>query len=336
MPNSETFDFQTYDSKLLRTGLKKSVLLRFDESEQSGLFPVNTVKGSEEGPTLLVLAAVHGDEYEGVRALIELYRNLQANDIRGTLIMVPVANVSSYYSGNRTTLVDGLNLARVFPGSLNGTFTERLAFALNHTLIAKADFLLDLHSGGTHYAMPLMVGYYENDSTECGRKSKAAAEAFGIEVIWGHEEVAPGRTVSTATDCGIPWLYIEGYGGRRIRDYEYKHYYEGTLRLLKHMGMLITPENWIRDEPLALKYRFLGDGDLDKAPVAEQDGFFVPAVKLLDKVDKGQTIGMIYDWFGDELQVVRSHQDGYVMMLREVPYTLKGEGLFTIANHQII
>jgi predicted deacylase len=336
MPHVEHISFEQFDPSSLERGAKRSMLLRFDDSEtESGVIPVNVVTGTEDGPTLLVLAAVHGDEYEGVRALIELYRAISPDDLRGTLITVPVVNVSSYRSGTRTSGTDGRNLAREFPGSPTGTYTQKLAHALDCALIARADFLLDLHSGGSHYAMPLMVGYYENEQSEIGRKSKAAAEAFGIDVMWGHEEVAPGRTVSAATDRGIPWLYIEGYGGKRIREQELKHFYEGTLRLLDHLQMLRNPGVWIDCPANPVACRMLGEGDLDQAPVARHDGFFIPSVRLLDRVSAGQTIGMVYDWFGSPLQEVQSQQDGYVMMLREVPYTRLGDGLYALAAHKL-
>ena len=45
----------------------------------------------------------------------------------GTLLMIPVCNMAAYATAIRNSPVDGLNLARVFPGSETGTLTQRIA-----------------------------------------------------------------------------------------------------------------------------------------------------------------------------------------------------------------
>ena len=45
--------------------------------------PTILVRGSSPGPTLLVSAGVHGDEYEGVRAIFETCEALDPASLRG-------------------------------------------------------------------------------------------------------------------------------------------------------------------------------------------------------------------------------------------------------------
>jgi len=313
-------------------GEKRHYWVRYSQEElDAGKLPCTVVRGREPGATLLVMAAVHGDEYEGVRALIDLTRRLNPEHIKGTLVTVQAANMSAYLGTSRTSPADGKNLARVFPGSPAGTYTERLASVLRDKFIARADFLLDLHSGGTYYAMPPLVGYYHCPEHEVGRRSQAAAEAFGMDVIWGHDVVGPGRTLSAALEFGIPWLYTEGYGGRRIREEELRLYYEGILRLMDHLGMLTEPQLWLDGPAPPATRRFVGGGDLDQSATSQCDGFFIPSVRLLQKVAQGERIGGIFNLHGQEMQIVTAMQDGYVMMLRETPYTNKGDALFALA-----
>jgi predicted deacylase len=326
--NIEDFDLD----RLEEYGSKQTYQLKFDRGlRNEGIIPVNLIKGEEKGKTLVVFAGVHGDEYEGIQTIIQIYRHLLPTEIHGTLVMIPVANVSAYYAGTRTSKVDGKNLARSFPGNPEGEYTSRLAWYLQKTFISKADFLLDLHSGGTHYAMPPMVGYYYDSDSEIGRKSKAAAIAFGMEVIWGHDNVGLGRTISSAMDYSVPWLYTEGYGGKRIKREEQRLYEHGVYRLLKHMDMLLNVDKYISGPQKNIVHRVMGDGNLDKAVTAETDGFFIPKVKLLDKINSRDTIGILYNWYGEQLQVVKTNQSGIVMMLREIPYTNKGDGLYAVA-----
>ena len=173
------------------------------------------------GPTLLVLGGVHGDEYEGPHAVRTVFRELAADQLRGTFIGVPVTNVPAFEAGTRGSPLDGLNLARVFPGSRTGTPTERIAYQVG-CLIGRCDQLIDLHSSGTHAAMPTLAGYYANDS-EVGWRSRAAAFAFGAPVVWGHPTVAPGAHGERGDGAANPlalyrmsgWrLAAPGYGPR--------------------------------------------------------------------------------------------------------------------------
>lgn len=324
----------SFDPQNLTPG-KHYFRLSFDDRvKDHGYIPVNVLKGHKEGPTLLILAAVHGDEYEGVQTVIQLLRKLTVQDIRGTLLLVPVANVSSYFHGSRTSVIDGGNLARAFPGKKDGSYTERLAWHLNEALLDRSDFLLDLHSGGSHYAIPAMVGYHHRleDGAPC--QSWQAAENFGMPVIWGHEHVPPGRTVSAATEKNIPWLYTEGYGGKRVRAEEQQLYEAGALRLMHFLNMLCSPDKWIDKEVSPIHHRLLGDGNLDKGATAECNGFFIPEVSLLDQVAEGDLIGRIVDWVGQDLQLIHAETDGFVMRLRATPLTNKGDGLYTLASKQ--
>ncbi|MFS0821548.1 succinylglutamate desuccinylase/aspartoacylase family protein [Bacillus sp. 1P02SD] len=321
-----------FDLKQVKAGEKASFELVFDREVKEGFIPVNVIKGQKEGKTLLVLGGVHGDEYEGIQTIIQVFRDLSVTDITGTLVMIPVVNVSSYINGTRTTGVDGENLARAFPGDSNGNFTSRLAWHLHETFIRNADFLLDLHSGGTHYAMPALVGYYYDSNSQISQISKAAAEAFGMKVIWGHEQVGPGRTISSALSLNVPWLYTEGYGGKRIKREEQKQYEIGVYRLLNYLSLLTVPNKWVNEPKEEIEFRLLGDGNLDKAAFAEKDGFFIPSVNLLDEVKTNDRVGILYDLFGNKLQWIMAEKPGVVVMLRETPFTNKGDGLYALAE----
>jgi predicted deacylase len=320
-------------SKKLQPGTKGSYWLTFDTSDAGEAYiPVHVVKGQLQGPTLLILAAVHGDEYEGVQTAIELCRDLLPQHIRGTAMFVPVTNVSAYYGISRNTPEDGGNLAREFPGTTDGTVTQRLAWYIAARLLADADFLLDFHSGGAYLALTPFVGYYHHDS-ELGRRSQAAAEAFGMTTIWGHERILPGRTITAATEQGIPWLYTEGYGGRRVKEEEQLSFRNGALRLMEHLSMLIDSQTWIREAapPIRLRLRGSEHFDLDSTQ-AEMDGFFIPAVRLGDRVEPGDKVGAVYDWFGQEVQGVYAEIAGYVVSLSGTPKVQQGMNLYLLAN----
>ncbi|WJH32856.1 succinylglutamate desuccinylase/aspartoacylase family protein [Paenibacillus sp. CC-CFT747] len=179
--------------------------------------------------------------------------------------------------------------------------------------------------------MATLAGYYHADS-ELGRRSRAAAEAFGTALLWGHTDIAGGRSISSAQSLGIPWLYTEAFGGQRIRPEDSEAFFTGTLRLMRHLGMLTGPERWKLDkEPVPLKTIY-GDGNFDASVVSETDGFFIPAVPLGSEVACGDKIGAIVSLTGAERQEVRAYADGYLVMVVGTPKVERGQPLYLLAS----
>lgn len=351
-------ELQHYEAKAVCRGTKRYLECMADIGLDEPLaLPVLQVDGAGAGPVLLVLAAVHGDEYEGVETVLRLYRSLRPNRLAGSVIMIPAANLLAYRGGTRVTPEDGVNMARAFPGNPDGTPTERLAYHLHHRFIAQADFLLDLHSGGAHYAVSTLVGYYENEASETGRRSRAAAEAFGAELLWAHTDIAPGRSVSSALSLGVPWLYTEAYGGRRIRREDAELFYSGAYRLMRHLGMLgeaadetdktgdqagahaeqavpiqVPAHNGAKQAERRPPTRIYGDGNFDGSETAGADGFFIPAVSLNTIVRAGDKIGAVCRLDGLELQEVRASRGGMVVMLAGSPPVRAGDPLYMLAG----
>lgn len=104
------------------------------------------------GPSLLLMAGNHGDEYEGELQLGRLMRRLDVPAMRGAVTILPMANLPAVMAAKRCSPFDGGNLNRAFPGDPTGTPTARMAHFLEHDLFPRHDAVLDLHSGGTSMA----------------------------------------------------------------------------------------------------------------------------------------------------------------------------------------
>lgn len=290
--------------------------------------PVLAAAGAAEGPTLAVLAGVHGDEYEGIRAIPQIFRAFSPADLRGRLLAVPVCNVPAFRSATRVSPIDGLNLARVFPGDPAGTATQRIAHVLTERIIAPASLLIDLHSAGVAYTMPTLVGYPYAE-TPLARAARAAAEAFGCAVLWGHppDPAAGGRTISAAEQLGIPWIYTEAAGGGRAAPADVACYTEGVLNVLRHMGMLPG-----QPDPRPIRHHLLGAGNTDDPIRAQASGYFVAEVGLLDAVLPQQLLGRVLDLFGATIEEIRARRAGRVVMIRGLPMIHAGEGAFLLTG----
>src|SRR5262249_11224259 len=143
-------------------------------------------------------------------------------------------NPPAFWNGTRTSPLDDGNLARLFPGKLDGTHTEVLAWWIDRLLIARADLLLDMHSAGVRCLMPTLIGHLEADSA-----AYEAALAFGAPVLWTHPVISPGRTLSAAIARGIPALYAEARGAGRIHPDDLRVYRRGCYNLLRHLEIIV-------------------------------------------------------------------------------------------------
>ena len=286
--------------------------------------PVLHVRGASPGKTLVATGAVHGDEYEGVRAILETFEELDPAAMSGEFLAVPVANPPAFWNGTRTSPLDNGNLARVFPGAPEGDATAVIAWNLGHRIIAKADFYLDLHSGGVGWSMPSMAGYDASDA-----RSVEGAQAFGAEVIWGHPDVPAGRTVSFAKSKNIPFLYTEARGAGRIDPGDLEMMKRGIRNLLRHLGILATPL-----ERVPLKLHLFGEGNIHNGINAARRGFFIPAVKLLDEVGAGQYLGRLCTPLGETLDEFHAPCDGLIGLIREFPVVQPDDPLFLIAQRR--
>jgi predicted deacylase len=290
--------------------------------------PVLAAAGPSDGPTLAVLAGVHGDEYEGIRAIPEVFRSPELAELRGRLIMVPVCNVLAFRAATRSSPIDGMNLARVFPGDPHGTVTQRIAYALTAQVIAPASLLIDLHSAGIAYTMPTLVGYPYAETAHA-RASRAAALAFGCDVLWAHppDPNAGGRSISAAEQLGVPWIYTEAAGGGRAAPADVACYVAGVLNIMRHLEMLPG-----RPETGPPRFHLLGAGNTDDPIRADTSGYFVSHVELLDLVRVGQVIGEVLDLSGETIEEIRAHVEGRVVMIRGLPAIHAGEGAFLLSG----
>ncbi len=266
------------------------------------------------GPCVLLTAGVHGDEYEGPVALLEIIAHLQTAHMQGSVIVIPVANPMAWRGACRLSPEDGLNLARTFPGRADGSPTERLAARI-WAIAEQADCLIDLHSGGSDYVFLPLAGYYGDASLE-------AACRFGLPVLWKLPETngvlscEMHRRGKTAVGC-------EYLGGGQLSMPGVQAYVRGVKSCLALWGLL--PEE--QPSP-ANGDRYTGDWML-----AEAEGAFVAAVRLGDMVDAGAPLAVIRNARGEALQEFKAATHGRVLALRSKGYIRNGDWAVLVAKY---
>jgi len=278
------------------------------------------------GPTLLVIAAVHGDEYEGPAALAELPSHLDPEQLTGTLLLIPVLNEPACFARSRCG-PDGLNLARVFPGKPDGSTTEQIAASLT-ALLARCDALIDLHAAGTLYTLHPWAGYATNVAPQVLATQRAMAIAFGLDTVWA-TPMKPGRSLSAAAELGKPAIYVEMTGSGLCRLDDVVEDMLGVEHVMRCLGMLrgqcLTAEpTWFRESLEA------DEGHLQIDHPSPKKGLFYPHVEVWDRVAEGQALGVLRRPGGDGRTEIVASRAGRVAMLRTAPPVDAGDSLAVV------
>src|SRR4029077_10965541 len=161
------------------------------------------VVGRADGPCLVIVAGIHGDESEGVLALMELWSELDPASFTGCVVLGPVANPPAFAAHRRTSPLDGLDLNRIFPGKADGSPSERLAHRLFNSVLRHSDFLFSFHSW---YSAGVVLPYVEfKQNIATARASLEAAKASGFDLI-RISEWSPGLMTRVVNEAGIPGM----------------------------------------------------------------------------------------------------------------------------------
>ena len=285
------------------------------------------IQGRDDGPHLLISGGVHGDEYEPMKAVRRLIREVNPDELRGRLTLVPCLNEPAFENAARCAH-DEKDLSRTFPGRSDGTITERVAHAAA-PFIRTADYFIDLHTGGRVMAVVPMSGYTLHADEKVLEVQRRMARAFNLPVIWGTNPNLDGRSLSVARDAKVPAIYAEWMGGNGCNPEGVDDYVEGCLNVMAELDMIdrAPPRSRIRH---VVEDNRPNSGYLQINYNAKANGYFEPVVKLDDLVQISDTLGMVVDPVGEVLETVVSKQQGIVLALRTLPRVDQGDCLAVI------
>jgi len=283
------------------------------------------IDAAELGPRVLVLAGVHGDEYEPMIAAYQLKNLIGSNLKRGSLTIIPIVNKSAFSIGARCG-EDGLDLARNCPGDSLGSITlQHAANVAEH--IKNVDYLIDMHTGGQLFDLFPLAGYMLHQNETVLEKQRQMARAFGLPLIWGTDPFPEGRTLSIARDHNIPAIYVEFGGPGPIRKEIVGAYIQGCLNILSDMEMLdLSIKNTSRAKYF-VEDDTEGAGYLQGKMASPRDGIFESSVSVGDHINEGDRWGVVYDAETLTAHDVFADSDGLVLFIRAIPKVKQGDSL---------
>jgi predicted deacylase len=291
--------------------------------------PVTTITGARPGPVLALIAGNHGYEYPPILALQELRGSVDQRALAGTLLLVHVANMPSFLG--RTVYfspVDGKNLNRVYPGQADGSVSQRIAYAITHEVIERADYVLDLHCGdGNESLRPYVYQTITGDARMDAEIARIAL-AFGIDhVLLDRGRPAdPANSLycsTTAITRGKPAVTIESGLLGQSDAADVQRIVNGVRGVMGELGMMAGGP-----EPVAQPV-YLDPSAVITSPAT---GILYPTVERDQKVAKGTVLARITDFFGIEIALVESPLDGIVLYVVATPPITKGQPVACVGH----
>jgi len=311
-------------------GQKVSGFIEVPAGVDSGTrIPITVIHGTRPGPVLAAIAGTHGYEYPPITALQRLRTTIDPQMLRGTVILVHIANLPSflgrtiYYSP-----IDGKNLNRVYPGKPYGTVSERIAYAITTEVIDRADYVVDLHGGDGNEALRPYAYWMLSGDSALDARSRELVEAFGLDHIVidrdrPHDPGASVYTSNTALTRGKPGITTET-GKLGSNDPRWVTLAErGMWNVLRYLKMVDGEVE--RPGPIV----WLSDYVVITSPVT---GIFKAEVRDGYAIAEGGLLGVLTDLFGEQVREVRAPFAGVVNYVVDTPPVSEGEPLAMVSR----
>ena len=278
--------------------------------------PVIVYNGAEPGPRLWINAGTHGDEPEGALAIFLLLQQIKIEELRGTVVAVPMLNPAGFVAGMRGDPLDtfSYDLNRVYPGKADGYATERLAYAHWHAMKDTCDLQIAIHSGGDHSFLSHMI-FASSHGLEL-----AGAMGKGWKLVFD-SATGTGNPSSQLAAAGVPAITVERGGLCHTLTNDFheigEDFCSSLLNVMRHYEML----------PGSVSYESVWQVGHQIALLAPVGGLFVGQRDLLFEtpIKAGTVLGRIYDCYGDLAAEITAPEDGVVFGLRSRPQVRPGD-----------
>lgn len=300
--------------------------------------PVTLINGEEPGPRVWIQACIHGNEYDGTIAIMNLAEEVNPKELKGTLILIPALNIPAFYAYSRVNPYDHIDVNRVFPGRPDGVLAYRMAHKVLEEITENADYVIDMHSGGAFFKVCYWSIYHaaggkvEAEAEKVARAIIAPAPPMPPKVLWREDgELLKNTLFVKASERGVPAIIFEGHGGGQSQFVEEGRpdespfvAFEGLMNVLKRLEMLSGEASELEEG----SYVKISDLVIYSS---EYGGIFTPKVRLGERMSKDQTIATVTSLMG-EVREIKSPLDGIIMAIRTFPIVESGGWIFELAR----
>ena len=300
----------------------------------ANVFIPTTVVSHGKGPTVLILAGNHGDEYQGQIAVMKLARELTPEMVNGRIILIPSLNFPAARAATRLSPLDGMNMNRAFPGQTEGAVTSQIAHFLTTVLFPMSDVVIDIHSGGRSMEFVPCAHMHLVADREQRARMFAAMLAWNSDFAFLYADIAgTGLLPVEAENQGKLVVTTEMGGGECIPADVHRLTQSGLRNVLIHVGALKGREQTraTLGRPPTILTQALNREDYLLAP---ESGIFEIALDLGAKVMRGQTVGFIHHLERPDRapEIIVAQSAGHLITMRAPCLTQQGDCVAVIAK----
>lgn len=276
--------------------------------------PVHVYRGKEDGPVLLLMAGMHGDEVNGVEIIRRMIADKTNTPQKGTLIVIPILNIYGFLNYSRE-VPDGKDVNRSFPGSKNGSLASRIASLFMAEIFPLIDYGIDFHTGGGSRCNYPQIRCKVDITSHF-----ELAQAFNAPFLL-NAKLRDKSLRKQASLKGKPIIVYEAGEAERLDEYSIEQGIKGATRVMNHLGITNIPVDTNTDTKLFQKSSWTR---------ANQSGLFRAFVKTGEQVTKRQVLGAISDPYGQAEYKIRASASGYIVGLSHSPVVSQGDALIHI------
>ncbi len=302
--------------ELIAPGTSKTVSLAVGRLPSGSTISIRTFVSCSAvaGPTVLMIAGLHGDEINGIE-ILRRFTAVADRLLSGNVVVIPILNVYGFINFSRA-VPDGKDVNRSFPGSTRGSLASRVAHMLTKKVLPLADYVVDFHTGSEN-----RYNYPQLRINPRDPQTRLLAEAFGSPFILLN--VPPnGSLRRVCRDVEKPVLVYEAGEALRFDDLAIEEGLRGLDRLLMSLGMVAQSKLG------APRQIAIGKSSWIRAP---QAGIFHCLKKAGNYVHRDEPLGQVYDPYGGrEHTLVTTARSGYLLSHNNTPVVYKGDALFHI------
>jgi predicted deacylase len=275
-------------------GRHEAIITRTHHSGETVEIPVVVVNGAEPGPTFTVMSGMHAGEYSGILAAQRLIGEIDPDELKGRLIVIPVISTRAFMARYmQLNPVDDKELHFQRPGNPGGTFSELLIDTL-FELVSDSDYLIDSHAGEMAQALMPWVPVPMIGSKLVQQSSYNLALGFDVPYIEPRYDPStiPALCIALAdADVANIWVEVGKQGVPTEKDI--RIHLDGYIAAMRTVGML--PGAPARPAQSVLK----GQG---RQINSTKSGIWLAAVREGDIVEPGQLLGRLTDYFGNVIE----------------------------------
>jgi len=283
-------------------------------------WPYIAIAGASSGPTVVITAGIHAAEVTGIEAAMRLGRTLDPARVVGTLVIIPLLNRPGFYE--RSIYVnpeDNDNLNRLFPGDPKGTWGQRFAHRLLTEIVSKAENAIDLHAGDLIEDLVPFVIYRESGERALDARIKTMVDAYGAKYAVKSAPTGerPGSLYAVATLNGVAAMLAESGGRGLLIEEDVVRHVRGVTNILRAIGAYEGEPERVAPPQVMKSFDWL------RSPA---EGMFHCAVRVDQRVTKGDVVGELTDLVGEPLATIRAQETGVVLFVVTSP-AIKKDGL---------